>query len=62
MMLVTLLTYLSIGDKMIGYKVPPSQCLLGDSVITINLIPVEWMMNVAGVSKHSIDRIALALH
>jgi len=57
-----LLTYCFIGDKIVGYKLPPSRCLLGDSVITINLIPVEWMSNVAGVSKHSIDRIALALH
>jgi hypothetical protein len=58
-----MITYLAIGVKIIGYKVPPSLLSSGDSVITVNLIPVEWVIDVAGVSKHRARLIiALALH
>jgi hypothetical protein len=56
-----MITYFKIGVKVIGYKLPPSLCLIGNSVITVNLIPVEWMINVAGVSKHRL-RLIVALH
>jgi hypothetical protein len=54
-----MITYLRIGVKFIGYKLPPSLLSIGDSVITVNLIPVEWVINVAGVSKHSLGSITL---
>lgn len=49
------LTYSTIGVKIIGYKVPPCLFLIGDSVIQVDLIPVQGEINVAGVSKRSLD-------